>query len=138
MTLTLKNDIREVSRLGDFLKAAAERYHLEDAQGKELRLAVEEAVVNVIDYAYPEGEEGEITLELNFEEGGVLIRVIDSGIPFDPTKTEEPDTSLPARERHIGGLGIYLLRSLTDSIRYERREGKNILILVKRFIHSLA
>lgn len=134
MTLVLKNDIREVSRLGDFLKAALEEYSLADIPGRDLRLAVEEAVVNVISYAYPEGVEGEISIELTAGGTTAEVRISDAGAPFDPTRAESPDTTLAAPERQIGGLGIFLLRELTDEIRYERREGKNILTLIKNLL----
>ena len=62
----------------------------------------------------------------------MIFTVSDSGIPFDPTKQKEEDTSLSAEDREIGGLGIHLVRQLMDEIRYERVEGKNILTLVKK------
>jgi len=97
-----------------------------------IRLAVEEAVVNVMNYAYPAGEEGEIEIRL-MSDGTVLRTVIiDSGVAFDPTIEKKADTSLPPEERQIGGLGILLYRELMDSINYEREGGKNILTLNKQ------
>ena len=97
-----------------------------------MQLAVEEAVVNVIDYAYPVGKEGSIEVRM-MSDGQILkIMIIDSGVAFDPTAKEKADTTLSAEERQIGGLGILLVRELMDSINYERDHGKNFLTLLKK------
>jgi anti-sigma regulatory factor (Ser/Thr protein kinase) len=98
---------------------------------RQLRLAVEEAVVNVIDYAYPTGNEGDITIKMTSDGHILRFQIVDTGIPFDPTKKEKTDTTLPVEERQIGGLGILLVSELMDTINYEREDGKNILTLIK-------
>lgn len=122
-TLVIKNNVSEVSGLSAFMKPYP----------REVRLAVEEAVVNVIDYAYPEGVEGDIEIKLMTDGNSFRVQIIDSGIPFDPTAQVRADTSLSAEERQIGGLGILLVRELMDSINYERIDGKNILTLSKKY-----
>ena len=98
----------------------------------QIRLAVEEAVVNVIDYAYPVGIEGDVTIRV-MSDGKVLhTQIIDTGVAFDPTAMQKADTSLSAEDRKIGGLGILLVREQMDSINYERTDGKNILTLIKK------
>ena len=132
-TLVLKNDVHEVPKLSTFMKSVAEKIGLDTSLSRQLRLAVEEAVVNVIDYAYPSSIEGSIEVRMmSLADHSLKIMVIDSGAPFDPTVKERTDTSLPAEERQIGGLGILLVRELMDSINYEREGGKNILTLVKK------
>lgn len=130
-TLVLKNDIREVSKLSSFMKSVTEKINLEVSLSSQLRLAVEEAVVNVIDYAYPMGTEGEVEVCMMFNGQSLKIMITDCGVPFDPTAKEKADTTLSAEDRQIGGLGILLVRELMDSINYEREEGKNILTLIK-------
>ena len=131
-TLTLKNDVHEVRRFSDFIKDVTEKLHIEPTLAGQLRLAIEEAVVNVIDYAYPLGTEGEI--DILVQSDGQILRVIisDRGVAFDPTTKEKADTSLSAEDRQIGGLGILLVRELMDTINYERTDGKNILTLIKK------
>ena len=109
-----------------------EELHIEPTLAGQLRLAIEEAVVNVIDYAYPLGTEGEI--DILVQSDGQILRVIisDRGVAFDPTTKEKADTSLSAEDRQIGGLGILLVRELMDTINYERTDGKNILTLIKK------
>jgi sigma-B regulation protein RsbU (phosphoserine phosphatase) len=130
-TLTLTNKHSEVRPLGDFVKGVSARVGLDDRAAKALRLAVEEAVVNVIDYAYPAGTEGEVTVRARSDGKTLRMTVTDRGIPFDPTAALAPDITLPAEDRPIGGLGIHLSRTLTDGFRYERVDGTNVLTLEK-------
>lgn len=135
-TLVLKNDIHEVSKLSSFMKSVTEKINLEASLSRQLRLAVEEAVVNVIDYAYPNEKNGEVEVCMMFNGQSLKIIITDSGVPFDPTAKEKADTTLSAEDRQIGGLGILLVRELMDSINYEREEGKNILTLTKTIHNS--
>ena len=131
-TLVLKNDVHEVTRFSSFIKSAIAKLDIETSLARQLRLAVEEAVVNVIDYAYPIGTDGDITIKM-MSDGHILrFQIIDAGVPFDPTKKDKTDTTLSVEDRQIGGLGILLVRELMDSINYEREDGKNILTLMKR------
>lgn len=130
-TLTIKNDVHEVKRFSSFMKAATEKMGIETSLARQLRLAVEEAVVNVIDYAYPADTEGDITINMKSDGHTFRFQIIDSGVAFDPTTKEMADTTLSAEDRQIGGLGILLVRELMDSINYERMNGKNILTLMK-------
>ena len=131
-TLVIKNNVREMPKFGEFVKSMFGKMGLDKSMSRNIRLAVEEAVVNVMSYAYPAGEEGEIEIRL-MSDGTVLRTVIiDSGVAFDPTIEKKADPSLPPEERQIGGLGILLYRELMDSINYEREGGKNILTLNKQ------
>ena len=130
--LTLPNDVKEVERLSTFIKDVTARLNIAKPLAPKLRLALEEAVVNVMEYAYPAGRKGEVNIRVTCD--GDLLRLIitDTGIPFDPTEAAAADTTLSAEERPVGGLGILLIRKLMDVINYEREHGKNILTLTKR------
>ena len=131
-TLVIKNDVKEVSKFSEFMKSVMMKLDVEKSFARQLRLAVEEAVVNVIDYAYPVGQEGEIEVRM-MSDGKTLKTVItDSGVAFDPTSKEKADTTLSAEDRQIGGLGILLVREIMDTINYERTEAKNVLTLIKK------
>ena len=130
--LTLQNDVREVKTLNAFVKQVMAELDIEKSLAKKIQLAVEEAVVNVIDYAYPTGVIGEITLKVFADGQWMSFVIIDSGVAFDPTERKKADITLSAEDRPIGGLGILLLRELMDSINYERTGGKNILTLKKQ------
>ena len=131
-TLLIKNDVHEVSKFSTFIKSVMEKLSIEKTLARQLRLAIEEAVVNVIDYAYPAGQEGNIEVQIMSDGETLKTVLIDSGVAFDPTAKEKADTSLSAEDRQIGGLGILLVRELMDSINYERIDGQNILTLIKK------
>jgi len=96
-----------------------------------LRLSCEEALVNVINYSYPQSE-GEIEVSYDIDEkGAVHIEIIDWGVPFDPLSKPAPDLDLPLEERQIGGLGIYMILKIMDEVKYRRDEERNILTMVK-------
>ena len=130
-TLTIENDVHEVTRFSQFMKSVTGKLGLELSLARQLRLAVEEAVVNVIDYAYPTGTKGDVTVKVMSNGHALHFQIIDSGVAFDPTVKENADTTLSAEDRQIGGLGILLVRELMDSVNYERIEGKNVLTLIK-------
>jgi sigma-B regulation protein RsbU (phosphoserine phosphatase) len=130
-TLVLKNDVREITRFSSFMKSVTEQLGIEKSLARQLRLAVEEAVVNVIDYAYPTGTEGDVTIHILSDGHTIRFQIIDTGVAFDPTAKEKADTTLSAEDRQIGGLGILLVRELMDTINYERVDGQNVLTLIK-------
>lgn len=132
-SITLTNDIQQVPQLAEFVDMVCEEVGMDMAVAIQMNLAMEEAVVNVMNYAYPTGTVGNVTIEAESNEDQLQFTIIDSGTPFDPTAKEDVDTTLNAEERPIGGLGIHLVRQLMDSISYERIDGKNILTLCKKF-----
>ena len=133
-TLTLKNDPRQVTLLSSFVKDVLDRLDIAPKQAKEIRLAVEEVVVNVMEYAYPTGIEGDVNVQASSDGRQVKFVISDTGTPFDPTEKDKADTTLSLDERPIGGLGIHIVRQLMDSINYERLDGKNILTLWKKIM----
>ena len=112
--------------------------HLEEADCPmkaqvQIDTAVEEIFVNVASYAY-EDEKGRITLKMKIGEDPkeAVITIIDSGTPYDPLAKEDPDVTLSAEEREIGGLGVYMTKQFMDEVSYERKDGQNMLTLRKK------
>ena len=132
-SITLTNDIQQVPQLAEFVDMVCEEVGMDMAVAIQMNLAMEEAVVNVMSYAYPADTVGDVTIEAVTIADQLQFTITDSGIPFDPTAKDEVDTTLSAEERPIGGLGIHLVRQLMDSINYERIDGKNVLTLRKKF-----
>ncbi|WP_414469035.1 ATP-binding protein [Methanobacterium sp. ACI-7] len=99
----------------------------------QLELSVEEAFVNIVNYAY-ENHDGEVLISCSIDETSlqVTIQFIDTGIQYNPLEKEDPDISLNIQEKEVGGLGILLIKNNVDSIRYEYKNGKNILTLQKK------
>lgn len=98
-----------------------------------LCVAIEEVFVNVAHYAYGEGE-GNMSLGIGFDEESraISFRMTDKGIPFDPLKKPDPDISLSADEREIGGLGIFITKKTMDSLTYTYENNENILTMIKK------
>ena len=131
-TITLKNNVSDVPRLCSFQDSVYAKMNIEPSLAKKLRLAVEEAVVNVMEYAYSASRVGSIEVRVMTDGHLLKVMIIDMGAPFDPTTIAKADTSLSAKERKIGGLGIFLVREIMDSINYERVDDRNILTLTKK------
>ena len=134
-SLTLPNDIETIPQLNEFMDAVCEEVGFDMSTTMSLNLAMEEAVVNVMSYAYPEGTKGDVTIEAVANESGAKFIISDSGTPFDPTVKEDVDTTLTAEDRPIGGLGIHLVRQIMDSVSYEYINGKNVLTL-RKILHK--
>ena len=131
-TITLKNNVSDVPRLCSFQDSVYAKMNIEPSLAKKLRLAVEEAVVNVMEYAYSASRVGSIEVRMMTDGHLLKVMIIDMGAPFDPTTIAKADTTLSAKERKIGGLGIFLVREIMDSINYERVDDRNILTLTKK------
>ena len=97
-----------------------------------IHLVTEELVVNVASYAYPDGADDYLDVEIIRDEAHITLRFRDGGMPFNPLEREAPDTTLPIEERPIGGLGIYLVRQFMDTVEYEYTNGENILTVMKK------
>ena len=130
-SITLPNDVQEVPRLNEFVDSVCEVAELDMSTTLKLNLAIEEAVVNVMNYAYPAGTQGQVVIDAKVSDVSLEFVISDSGTPFDPTAKKEVDTTLSAEERGIGGLGIHLVRQIMDSISYDWINGMNVLTLRK-------
>lgn len=128
----LKNEISELEQMNTFVDEIGETLNLPTEEVFQIRLAMEEAVANVILYAYPKGESNIVELEAQSDGEMLSIQIIDYGMEFDPTKAEEADTSLSSEDRPIGGLGIFLIRQVMDSVEYQRIDGRNVLLITKK------
>ena len=133
-SITLPNDIEKVPVLAEFVDEVCEIVGFDMSTTMGINLALEEAVVNVMSYAYQPGTTGNVNIEAIANETRLKFIISDWGTPFDPTAEKEVDTTLSAEERPIGGLGIHLVRQIMDSINYERIDGMNVLTLRKKFV----
>lgn len=130
--LVLHNDIQQIPQLADFIGRITAESGIDQSLSLSLNLALEEAVTNVILYAYPEGADGLVDIEAIIRDTQLDFIVSDSGKPFDPTQVQEADVTLGVDDRPIGGLGVFLVRSIMDSVSYERKDGKNVLYMTKK------
>ena len=130
--LTLPAEIDRLPEVLSFVEEQLEEIGCPMKAQMQVSVAVEEVYVNIASYAYAPGT-GMATIRLALtEEQAVTITFIDSGVAFNPLEKEDPDVSLPAEEREIGGLGIFMTKKTMDEVRYERLDDNNVLTLIKR------
>ena len=131
-SIVLSNDTQEVPRLNAFVDEVCQVVGFDQDTTMQVQMALKEAVVNVMKYAYPTGQRGDVTIEAALDDVRLKFTIIDSGKPFDPTVQAEADTSLSAKQSNVGGQGIHIMRKNMDSINYERMENINVLTLRKK------
>lgn len=130
--ISLVNDVHEVPALAIFVGSICEDMHFDELTTAGVNLAIEEAVANVMNYAYPDGTSANILLEVVGDGEELTFVLRDNGIAFDPTTAPEVDITLPAEQRTVGGLGIHLIRHYMDAFSYERVDDQNVLTMKKK------
>lgn len=135
-SITLPNDIETIPELNAFVDDVCERVGFDMPTTASINLALEEAVVNVMNYAYPATLQGTIDIRAIANDIRIKFIISDNGIPFDPTTRADADITLSAEERPIGGLGIHLVRQIMDSVNYERIGEMNVLTLRKSLVNN--
>lgn len=129
--LTVEATTENLYEVLGFIDERLEAADCSPATQMRIDLAVEEIFVNVANYAYAP-QTGDVTVTFAVEEPmTAVITFEDSGVPYDPLKKEDPDVTLDARERQIGGLGIFMVKKNVDDLSYEYRDGKNVLKIKK-------
>lgn len=114
----------------DMIGSCAKKQGLSEKRINEICIAVEEVLMNIFNYAYKD-KEGDVRVVCKTGQGSTfIIEITDTGIPFDPISVAEPDITQDIDMRQIGGMGIFLIRKLTDDFRYRREGNKNIQELV--------
>ena len=134
--LTLAATVENLARVLEFVDEELEACGCPPRAGMQIDVAVEELFVNIARYAYQPGT-GEATIRFERREdpsrAEVEITFLDRGVPYDPLAKADPDVSLPAEEREIGGLGIYMVKKSMDDVAYAYRDGQNVLTIRKNF-----
>ena len=130
---TFKAKTEALSDILGFVDQMLEKYECPMKVQTAICVAIEEVFVNVAHYAYGDGE-GDVVLGISFNEEthNITFRMVDKGIPFDPLKKPDPDITLSADEREIGGLGIFITKKTMDSVSYAYENGENILTMIKK------
>lgn len=134
--ITIENEMSEMNKVHDFVDNLCMDLNLNSELTMSLNLAVEEIVANVIMYAYENSKNKKIDIAKEIDENGnVIFTIIDSGIPFDPIEKSDPDINMPAEDRPIGGLGIFIVKQIMDEVKYFRVKNLNILKM-KKYINK--
>ena len=126
-----KADINQFKSFLGFVEQALDGIDVPQKTVFSLMTVAEEIIINIINYAYTD-EPGDLEIDFENEEQIIRFTFKDQGTPFNPMEHSEVDTSLGAHERDIGGLGIHLVKSMTDRVTYQYENGKNILAIEKK------
>ncbi|MCF0146416.1 MAG: ATP-binding protein, partial [Eubacterium sp.] len=124
-------DVSKLPVLQDFLDKHLENKNCPMSVTMEIQIAAEEMFANIANYAYPEGG-GNMEVCISFTEGKPCVMTLvftDSGVPFDPLAKTDPDVTLSAFERQVGGLGIYMTKKSMDDLAYVYQDGQNIFTM---------
>lgn len=130
--LVVKAVIESIPTVTDFVDKILEEHSCDMKAKIQIDIAIDEILGNISQYAY-ESDDGDVSVSIQLEETPkrAIITFIDSGVPYNPITTEEPDTSISAEERKIGGLGIFMVKKTMDDMTYEYTNNCNILRITK-------
>ena len=131
--LTIAATVENIETVTDFVNEQLEAYDCPMKAQIQIDVAIDELFGNIAHYAYdPEVGDATVRVEVTDEPLAVVITFIDKGVPYDPLAKADPNTTLSAEEREIGGLGIFMVKKTMDDITYEYKDGQNILRIKKR------
>ena len=131
--LTIAATVENIETVTDFVNEQLEDLDCPIKAQMQIDIAIDELFGNIAHYAYnPEIGQATVRVEVTENPLSVVITFIDNGVPYDPLKNDDPDTTLSAEEREIGGLGIYMVKKSMDDITYEYKDGQNILSIKKK------
>ena len=131
--LTIAATVENIETVTDFVNEQLEAYDCPMRAQMQIDIAIDELFGNIAHYAYnPEVGSATVRVEVVEDPLSVIITFIDNGVPYDPLKKDDPDTTLSAEDREIGGLGIFMVKKTMDDIIYEYKDGQNRLTIVKK------
>ena len=130
--LKLEATVENIQAVTDFVDAELEAFDCPMKAEMQINIAIDELFSNIAHYAYnPDVGPATVQVEVEQDPLAVIVTFIDNGVPYDPLAKEDPDITLSAEERGIGGLGIFMVKKTMDSLSYEYKDGQNILSIKK-------
>lgn len=134
--LRVKSKTENLSRIRDFVSLNAHEAGIPDTIAENIMLAVDEACTNIIKHAYKLSPEGEIIININYDDEKFTVTIVDYGKSFDPDRIPRPDLQKYYKEHRVGGLGMYLMKSLMDDVKYTSVPGEYNQVLMSKKIRS--
>ena len=130
--LTIDATVENIDRVTDFVNEQLEGLDCPMKVVNQIDIAIDELFGNIANYAYnPDVGPATVRVEIKRDPLSIVITFIDHGVPYDPLSNRDPDVTLSAEDRKIGGLGIYMVKKSMDGIRYEYKDGRSILMIEK-------
>jgi sigma-B regulation protein RsbU (phosphoserine phosphatase) len=134
--MAIHNQLSDIPKVIDSIDTFCRELPVPLAPSRKLKIVLDEILNNIISYGYRDDHTHEVRIEVDPISDGIVIRIMDDGIPFNPLDLDEPNTELPATEREIGGLGVHIVKEMVEDVSYERRDNLNILRLMLRFTND--
>jgi anti-sigma regulatory factor (Ser/Thr protein kinase) len=131
-TLSVDSKIENFSAVKEWLQSILDQIDCEGKPAKQLFIAVDEIFTNIVNYAYENIGKIELLATFNQTDNTLKITIKDNGFAYNPLEKPDPDIAKRIKDKTIGGLGVFMVKKLTDSIEYYRQENENILILNKK------
>lgn len=132
LILAVADNLSELPRIAGLVEDFCADAGVPPALGYTINLAIEELLTNTISHGFEPGPGHAIEVRIGIEPGEAVVEVIDNARPFDPTRAPAPDLDASIEDRLVGGLGVYLVKSMMDEMRYRREGGRNHVTLKKR------
>ena len=133
LTFFLANRLCELDHLAHVVESFGTKHCFDPKLTYQIRLVLDEILTNIISYGYEDTAEHSIRVEMNLNSGVLRLVVDDDARPFNPLQeAPQPDVNAPFEKRHIGGLGVHLVKKIMDDASYERKDGRNLLRLSKK------
>lgn len=129
--ITLKSDINNIPQVTELVESYLEENEVPPKVMMQFNIAIDELFSNICYYAYEEPGDVKVSIDITDDPKAVELEFRDWGVPYDPLNKEDPDVTLSAEERQIGGLGIFMVKKTMDEMSYSYEDGQNILKLVK-------
>lgn len=134
--LLVKSRTENLTAVREFISSAVEEVHAPPDIAGDIVLAVDEACTNIIKHAYKFSPDGDIIIKLKYSDKKIVVKITDQGAPFSPDKVPTPDLKKYFEEKRVGGLGMYLMKSLMDDIHYKSVPGKYNQVLLTKKLNS--
>lgn len=122
----------EYANMNSFIEETMESFNASPKDINAFTIVGEEALTNIVKFAYPDVKDGKILVSLSLDNDIVTLKIADQGLPFDPLTAAEPDINAPIEERPIGGLGIFMIKKMMDTVKYKRKAESNVLTMTKK------
>ena len=134
--LLIKSRTENLTTVREFISSAVEEINTPQDIAGDIVLAVDEACTNIIKHAYKFYPDGDINIKLRYSEQKITVKITDHGSPFSPEAVPTPDLQKYFEEKRVGGLGMYLMKSLMDDVRYKSVPGKYNQVLLTKKLNS--
>lgn len=132
MKISLANDLDEIAMVGARLDEFCESHDIPPQVAYAVNVSVDELLNNTISYGYADDARHTIELSARVDDGAVVVEIVDDGQEFEASVVPEPDTDAALEDRAVGGLGLFIVHQMMDSVEFRREDGRNVVTIAKK------